>query len=749
MTAPDGHVTELTYRVLTDRGRPDIGLVTLQLTPSWSGQASVTDAIDGTPAGLSSQVTKGWAPDSQSDWVEVQAQGSGVDVAIASRLRTSANVDATTADVDQSIDQSVGQELSFAVQAGDTYSFTKYVAVESSLSVFDPSATALANAGAAARAGLTALRRGNDAAWASLWDGRIDVLGNPTLATEVNASEFYLWSSTRGGVDWSISPAGLSSNGYNGHIFWDAETWMYPALLAQHPDLAVGINAYRFDRLPAAGQHAVQTGYQGARFPWESALDGSEQIPPPVSTNSEGLFEQHITADVVLAQWQYYLATGDRHWLSAQGWPVISAAAAFWASRVTLGSDGGYHVLSVTGPDEENPDVNDEAYTDAAARITLRDAVQAARALGIAAPPTWSEIASRIAVPAGTSPRIHPEFQGYGGQLVKQADVTLLQYPWELPMTSRTAQNDLDYYAPRTDPEGPSMSDAIGSIDSSALGTPGCAAYVYTERSVQPFIVDAFDQFSETRNGGAFTFMTGIGGFLQEFIYGYSGLRWSANAVALSPSLTGQIGGLVLNGLRWRGRHFTVSIGPGRTVVRLSRGPAMPVVVGGRRRKVRAGHGLSVATRRPDRVRTTDLIRCDRATATTTQPGAPPLAAIDGSAATDWQPVSLPATLTVPLRRRPRRVRTARLEWGQQWPPAPAPNVPPPLGPATTLRASSYAVQVSADGHAWRTVAEISGRTTGTVDALRFAAVRARFVRVQLTASASPQAPMLDELTVG
>ena len=92
----------------------------------------------------------------------------------------------------------------------------------------------------AAAIGFNTCARANDAAWATLWSGRIDVIGNPTLASEVNASEFYLWSSHRDGVDWSISPAGLSSNSYNGHIFWDAETWMYPALLAQHPDLANG-----------------------------------------------------------------------------------------------------------------------------------------------------------------------------------------------------------------------------------------------------------------------------------------------------------------------------------------------------------------------------------------------------------------------------------------------------------------------------------------------------------------------------
>jgi trehalose/maltose hydrolase-like predicted phosphorylase len=721
-TAPDGHLTELTYRLLTDRARPDIGLVTLQLTPHWSGVAAVTDAIDGTPADLSSEVTKGWTPDSQSDWVQVQAQGTGIGAAIASQLQTSANIHATTTEVDGSADQSVGQELSFRVTAGRTYSITKYVAVESSATVADPLARAQTNAAGAARAGLMALRRGSDAAWAALWNGRIDVGDNPSLATEVNASEFYLWSSTRAGVDWSIAPAGLSSNGYNGHIFWDAETWMYPALLAQHPDLAAGINAYRLDRLAAAEQHAAETGYQGARFPWESALDGTEQIPPPVSINSEGLFEQHITADVALAQWQYYLATGDRKWLAAAGWPVISAAAAFWASRVTLGSDGAYHILGVTGPDEENPDVDDEAYTNAAARTTLGVAVQAARALRISAPADWSQVASQIVVPANASPVIHPEFAGYAGQLVKQADVTLLQYPWAFPMTSRTARNDLDYYTPRTDPAGPSMSDAIASIDSAAIGTAGCASYVYTERSVQPFISDVFDQFSETRTGGAFTFITGIGGFLQEFLYGYSGLRWNADAVRLAPSLTGQIGGLVLNGLTWRGRHFTVAIGPRRTTIHLNRGPAMPVTARGRRRKLRAGHSFSVATRRPDLARTTDLVRCGAAAATTSRPGAPPLAAVDGSSATGWQPLSLPATLSVPVKRGPRRVSSASLQWGEQWPPAPAPNVPPLPGPVTALRASSYTIQVSTDGHRWRTAADVAGRTTGTVDVMKFPA---------------------------
>jgi trehalose/maltose hydrolase-like predicted phosphorylase len=746
-TAANGHVTDLSYQLLTDRARQHVGVVRLILTPRWSGTATVTDTIDGSPATLSRQVGKGWAAP-RRDWVTVQTEGTKINATIASQLETSRNVKARVIPVDQATDQSVGQRLDFPVTAGQSYAVTKYAGVVGSPDTAVPTAGAQAEASGAAATGFDGLLSANNAAWAALWAGRIDVLGNRALATAVNASEFYLWSSTRAGVDWSVSPAGLSSNGYLGHIFWDAETWMYPALLAQHPDLAEGMNAYRYQRLAAAEQHAAANGYQGARYPWESALDGTEQILPPTSIFSEGLYEQHITADIALAQWQYYLATGDKRWLAQRGWPVLFQAADFWASRVIRDGDGRYHIDHVTGPDEENPNVGDELYTNVAARTTLQDAVQAARVLAIRHPADWSRIASSIVVLTDRTRAIHPEFSRYGGQLVKQADVTLLQYPWAYPMSARVALNDVNYYVPRTDPNGPSMSDAVDSIDTSALGTPGCSSYVYTQRSYEPFIRDVFDQFSETRNGGAFTFMTGIGGFLQEFLYGYSGLRFNAHSLQLDPSLTSQLGGVVLHRLSWRGRRFTVAIGPAKTTVTLNSGPALPVSTPSSTRDIPAGSTLTLATRRPDLTPSSDVVRCGRASATTSQPGAPALAAVDGSPATDWQPVSVPASLTVALSQGAKTVRTATLRWGQQWPPAPALNVPPPPGPVITLRAISYKVLVSANGHTWHKVASVNRHATGTTDLLRFAPIRARFIRLQITSSTNGHPPKLNGLTI-
>ena len=92
------------------------------------------------------------------------------------------------------------------------------------------------------------------------------------------------------------------------------------------------------------------------------------------------------------------------------------------------------------------------------------------------------------------------------------------------------------------------------------------------------------------------------------------------------------------------------------------------------------------------------------------------------------------------------RLTTATLRWGRQWPPAPAPNVPPPPGPITTLRASSYQLEASTDGHNWRVLKTVN-RTSGTLDILHFSAVSARLLRVQITASSNSSPPMLEELT--
>ena len=324
------------------------------------------------------------------------------------------------------------------------------------------------------------------------------------------------------------------------------------------------------------------------------------------------------------------------------------------------------------------------------------------------------------------------------------------------------AQNDINYYVPRTDPGGPSMSDAVNEIDSLTLGTPGCSAFVYTQRSYEPFIRDVFHQFSETRTGGAFTFMTGIGGFLQEFLYGYSGLRWDSGDVQLAPSLNRQISGVVLHDLSWRGRTFDISVGSRRTTVTLHSGSPLPLSTPQGARTVSAGQTVTIPTARPDLKATRDAVRCHTAKSSSAQPGAPALAAVDGSPATDWQPVSVPATLTAPTSAGTRRIGRVVVTWGRLWPEPPKPNVHPPARPVKTLRPAAYTVQVSTNGKRWRTVASVTRHMNRLTDTFTFPTVKARFVRVKITKGTGisvtetinnkkqvvKQMPMLEELTV-
>jgi len=179
------------------------------------------------------------------------------------------------------------------------------------------------------------------------------------------------------------------------------------------------------------------------------------------------------------------------------------------------------------------------------------------------------------------------------------------------------------------------MTDAIHSIDASALNAAGCSAYTYMLRSYEPFLRAPYNQFAETRSGPntGFNFLTGVGGFLQVFEYGYSGLRFTPNAVVLDPSLSPQLQGITLNNLQWQGRAFTVSIGLTSTTVSLTSGSAMPVQTPAGLVTVAPGQSITMSTRRPDLQHTSDLARCQAASASSYVPGDEPVAAVDGSTA--------------------------------------------------------------------------------------------------------------------
>jgi trehalose/maltose hydrolase-like predicted phosphorylase len=728
-TAPSGRVSRLTYAVAADQSHGHLGTVTLTVVPQWSGTATVGDLLDGRSLDTATVTASSLTKKSATLQETVTTTGGLVTAGVASSLRVG-DVVVPTRPIADLPEGTVGQQATVKVVSGRRYTFSKFVGVASSvdtdrtLTDATPQEAALSASDEGATTGTAGVAGRNATAWARLWQSDIRIPGDPAMTAQVRAAMFYLLESTRPGVSWSASPGGLSSDGYNGHVFWDMETWMYPALLAQHPEFAVEADTYRQKLLPAAQAAAAALStpdhpIAGAKYPWESALTGVESTPPG---NPEGEQELHVQSDIALAQWQYFQASGDKAYL-AKAWPVLRDIAAFWATRATEAPDGSWGIADVQGPDEYHANVDDSATTNAGAQAALRIAVQAATVLGETADPMWTTVADGMRIPYDATNGIHPEYDGYDGATIKQADVTLLQYPFNVAMSKAVGQNDLDYYTEHTDLGGPSMTDAIASIVASQLGSPGCSSYTYLQRSSTPFLTRPFDQAQETRTGGAFTFTTAEGGYLQEFLYGFTGLRWGTGAVTLDPSLPPQLPGVDLTGLHWHGRTFDIAVGSTTTTVTLTAGNAMPVrLADGSTRTVARNSTLQIPTRQPAATPTADIARCAPVTATSADPSYPPVAAVDGTDATSWNATAPGATLTVDLGTA-RPVRTVEVRT-----------------PNTT---TAYTIQVSTDGDAWTTVvtqgASSRSATSHDVDP----AVTARYVRYVAAAGATPQVSAL------
>ena len=406
------------------------------------------------------------------------------------------------------------------LRAGETYRFAVVASSTSSVDFADPLNEAERLTIFARLEGAERLRNRHRAMWAELWKSDILVEGNVEDQRDIHSALYHLYSFAREGTAYSLSPMGLSGLGYNGHVFWDTELWMYPPLLALQPELARSLLEYRFERLEAAKMNAFAHGYDGAMFPWESADDGSEDTPVWALT---GPFQHHITGCVAWAFYKYYQVTGDRDFLETRAWPVLEAAADFWASRVEREGPGKYNINNVIGANEWEENVDNNAFTNGMAITTLRYATEAARILNKTADPDWMHVAENIPIlkmPDGTT----RENATYSGVTIKQADVNLLAYPLNIVQKQEDIKRDMAYYQPRFAKDGPAMAGAILSVLHSRLGDPK-AAYMEFEKSYQPNEVPPFGVISETAGGTNPYFATGAGGMLQTIVFGFGGLE--------------------------------------------------------------------------------------------------------------------------------------------------------------------------------------------------------------------------------
>ncbi len=436
--------------------------------------------------------------------------------------------DGNTPELNYTKTSATSQQLSFVIKLkkGEKYSFCMLSAFTHSALTKDAYNDAIRICSRDYNLGYKHLLKNHKDAWAKLWKSDIEIEGDDEVQVDARLALYSLYSSIAPDFELSIPPCGLAETGWGGHIFWDAELWMYPPLLVMQPGFASSMINFRYNTLSQAKRRAAQFGYRGAMYPWESDLQGNECTPVSYKLDMN---EHHITADIAIAAWNYYKVTKDKLWLQQKGFPIIKEVADFWVSRAEKDATGNYHINNVVGPDEYNEDVNDDAFTNGAVKVVMDAAIKSAKLLNRTINNEWQEVYNKLVILKHKDGYTLQNAQ-YNGQRIKQADVNLLAFPLNFITDKTQVKKDLEYYEPKIDPNGPSMSYSVLATSYASLGQTA-KAYQLFQKAYQPNRKPPFGFISEKPRISGTVFCTGYGGMLQTIIFGFGGIKIDDNGL--------------------------------------------------------------------------------------------------------------------------------------------------------------------------------------------------------------------------
>lgn len=588
----DGRAVGVGVQSFVSRSNPNLAVVKLGVTPEYAGRMVVRFPLQGRAEperwplaerdSVSYELHDGWPEIWYPGHLAVETAGAdttgpnprlwllsrpvGRPIAVAQSAVVSWDVGDTEMQPDTEVTENgAALELAFEVSEGQTYTFVKYVAVVASWEDPEPLAVARTVAEQAAEAGFEAVWDEHRAAWHELWQTDIVIEGDAELQRLVRAMIYSLLSSVRAGTNFSLPPMGLSGAGYYGHIMWDADFFMLPPLVVLHPEIARSLVMFRYETLQAAKARAIANGYEGAMYPWQADNFGQESTPKFVWHNAEK--QIHVTGDVALGQWWYFLATDDIDWLAQYGYPVIKAAAEFWMSRMTYNANQRlYEINDVVSVNDSLIGVDNAVYTNAVAWKTLEILTLATEALNLPEDPQWRRIMRSIYLPFHAGRKHHLDFEG-ASPLTSGVAAPLLSYPLSMRKTFTTKRRDLINAVRRfLEADAPPMKwITLYPIVAVEVNEPEAVNRLF-RHTYEPYIRPPFYTLAERPGNDAVNFLTGAGGFLQQLIFGYTGLRFSlirGLEPRYRPMLPDGIKALTLKNISVYGRHYDVTLKDG------------------------------------------------------------------------------------------------------------------------------------------------------------------------------------------
>lgn len=460
------------------------------------------------------------------------------------------------------------------------------------------------------------------AAVAQLWDrAAFAIDGDDALTAALRFDLFQLHQSASRDPNHSIGAKGLSGEGYEGHYFWDAETFMLPVLALQMPDRARTLIAYRIGKLDLARAHATAIGHsRGALYPWRT-IAGAECS----SHYPTGSAQYHINGDIAYALALYVAASGDETF-RAQAAEMLFETARMWIEIGAFDArrGGAFCIHGVTGPDEYSALVDNDFYTNAIARRHLAYAADTAdwlRARGefaaLAAAidlnedeiAIWRGAAEAMWLPVDAALGINPQDdaflgrpelpglkardgQGHGPllmryhpmilfrhQVAKQGNVVQAMAMDLAPMPVSQQRRNLDYYS-RVTTHDSTLSSVSFAIKAARLGDEETALAFHRECA----FVDLENRHGNTSHG---LHMAALAGSWLVLAQGWGGLRLDGDMPAFTPRLPTAWKGYSFR-LMWRGSVIELAVDRTGCTYRLLSGAPLAIADHGRPLRVGA-----------------------------------------------------------------------------------------------------------------------------------------------------------------
>jgi alpha,alpha-trehalose phosphorylase len=447
------------------------------------------------------------------------------------------------------------------------------------------------------------------------WDrADVEVHGDIEIQQAVRFGLFHVLQAGVRGEDRPIPAKGLTGPGYDGHAFWDTESFVLPVLMLTAPDAVASALRWRHSTLPVATQRAAQLGLKGAAFPWRTITGAECSAYWPA-----GAAAFHVNADIGDAVIRYVDATGDDAFDRSYGMDILVHTARLFRSLGHHDEQGNFHIDGVTGPDEYSAVADDNIYTNLMVQRNLAAAAAAAekypdraRELGVDVEESaaWRDIAAAMFIPYDEALQVHPQAAGFTGhqvwdfagtppdhyplllhypyfdlyrkQVVKQADLVLAMHMCGEAFTAEQKQRNFAYYEALTVRDS-SLSACTQAVMAAEVGNLDLAFDYLGEAA----LMDLEDLEHNTRDG---VHIASLAGTWLALIAGFAGLRLGDGAVAFAPRLPEGISRLV----------FTVLVRAQRLRVDVTHSAARYLLAdGGKLEITHYGRRLQLAKGRP------------------------------------------------------------------------------------------------------------------------------------------------------